>query len=245
MKGRNMFKKRGSGIGDRGVGGCFFPSPGRRRVAFFIFLLLGWFLIVRVDAATGASSPSASLSESVSLAELRSDAARQQELARYAKGIFLARLGFGAAVAPPPWTAGIQRACFVTFFSGRRVVACSGGFLPRTSDLGREIEANVRQALHLDPRAMRIDRKTAVAARVLITFPGEPRPVASYHAVDPARQGLFVENDRFGVAIVPGEAKTASWAFREALRRLGESDPSRVRLFVFEAWGVQTEKRNE
>jgi hypothetical protein len=103
----------------------------------------------------------------------------------------------------------------------------------------------VRQALHLDPRALRIDRKTAVAARVLITFPGEPRPVASYHAVDPAREGLFVENDRFGVAIVPGEAKTASWAFREALRRLGEKDPAQVRLFAFDAWGIQSEKRNE
>jgi hypothetical protein len=217
-------------------------------VALFIFLILGWFLIVRVDAVAAvedAPVPTSSRAESVSLAELRSDAARQEELTRYAKGVFLARLGFGAGAAPPPWTAGIQHACFVTFFSGKRVVACSGGFLPRTPDLGREIEANVRQALHLDPRALRIDRKTAVAARVLITFPGEPRPVASYHAVDPAREGLFVENDRFGVAIVPGEAKTASWAFREALRRLGEKDPAQVRLFAFDAWGIQSEKRNE
>jgi hypothetical protein len=176
----------------------------------------------------------------VSLDTLRSDPGKQEELARYARGVFLARLGFGGGAVAPPWTAGIQRACFVTFFSGKRVIACSGGFVPRTPDLGREIEANVRQALHLDPRALRIDRKTAVAARVLITFPGEPRAVASYLDVDPAREGLFVENDRFGVAIVPGEAKTSSWAFREALRRLGEKDAVAVRIFAFDAWGVRS-----
>lgn len=182
---------------------------------------------------------------SLTLQELRFDTVKQEELTRFARGVFLARLGFGAPPDPPPWAAGIRRACFVTFFSGSRVVACSGGFIPRAPDLGREIEANVRQALHLDRRALRIDRKTALSARVLITFPGEPRPVASYQGVDPVRQGLFVENDRFGVAIVPGEAKTASWAFREALRRLGEKDAARVRIFAFDAWGVTSGRRNE
>lgn len=169
---------------------------------------------------------------------LRSEPRKQQALAGYAKGVLLFRLGFGSPVSPPPWSRDIQQACFVTFFSGKKVMACSGGFRPRTADLGSEIEANVRQALHLDPRAGGIDRKIAMGARVLITFPGEPRPVASPDAIDPARQGLFVENDRFGVAIVPGEAKTASWAYREALRRLGEHDPAAVRLYVFDSWAI-------
>jgi hypothetical protein len=64
--------------------------------------------------------------------------------------------------------------------------------------------------------------------------------VDSYEEIDPLREGLFAENDRFGVAIVPGEAKTASWAFREALRRLGEKDPAAVRLFRFAAWAVKS-----
>lgn len=172
------------------------------------------------------------------LEALRFDAGRREELARYARGVFLARLSLGPEVAPPPWAAGIRHACFVTFFSGRRVIACAGGFVPRTPDLGREIGANVNQALLMDPRAGRIDRRTARAARVLITFPSTPRPVASHDAVDPTREGLFVENDRSGVAIVPGEAKTSAWAFREALRRLGESDPTAVRLSAFDAWGI-------
>jgi len=175
-----------------------------------------------------------------SLRSLLADPARRDELTGYAKGVFLARLGLGREPAPPPWTGEVQAACFVTFFSGKRVVACSGGFHPRTRDLGREVAANVGQALRIDPRARGMDRRTALAARVLITFPSEPRPVASYAEIDPTRQGLFVENDRFGVAIVPGEAKTASWAYREAVRRLGEKDPAAVRLSAFEAWGVKS-----
>ncbi len=199
--------------------------------------------ILPTDGA--ALAPEGGSARSLTLQELRFDTVKQEELTRFARGVFLARLGFGAPLDPPPWAAGIRRACFVTFFSGRRVVACSGGFIPRAPDLGREIEANVRQALHLDRRALRIDRKTALSARVLITFPGELRSVASYQGVDPVRQGLFVENDRFGVAIVPGEAKTASWAFREALRRLGEKDAARVRLFVFDAWGIRSGRGNQ
>ncbi len=175
---------------------------------------------------------------STGLEGLRFDAGKREELARYAKGVFLARLSLEPEVAPPPWAAEIRHACFVTFFSGRRVIACAGGFDPRTPDLGREIRANVSQALLMDPRAGRIDRKTAKSARVLITFPSAPRPVASPDSIDPAREGLFVENDRSGVAIVPGEAKTSAWAFRTALRRLGESDPAAVRLFAFKAWGI-------
>jgi len=202
-------------------------------------------MFISLCIAGTASDCGASPALSSPLAELRADPLKREELARYAKGAFLAGLSLGPEVAPPPWAAQIRHACFVTFFSGKRVIACAGGFVPRTPDLAREIGANVRQALLMDPRAGRIDRRTALAARVLITFPGEPRPVASPDAVDPAREGLFVENDRFGVAIVPGEAKTSSWAFREALRRLGENNPAAVRLFAFEAWGIQSEKRNK
>jgi hypothetical protein len=206
--------------------------------------LLGiiFFAAVGVSTVVAEGVPTGGVSSKISLETLRTTREMQQALARYAKGVFLYHLGLGPVVSPPSWSASIQRACFVTFFSGKRVIACSGGFRPRTADLGREVEANVRQALQMDPRAGRIDRATAMEAHVLITFPGEPRPVGSPEMIDPAREGLFVENDRSGVAIVPGEAKTASWAYLEALRRLGENDPAKVRLYVFDSWVISGKK---
>jgi hypothetical protein len=207
---------------------------GRLALVLFLIICFG------CQGSMGAYAGSVPATGDQSLRTLLADPVKREELTGYAEGVFLARLGMGREPAPPPWTGEIQAACFVTFFSGKRVVACAGGFHPRTRDLGREVAANVGQALRIDPRARGMDRRTALSARVLITFPSEPRPVASYAGIDPVRQGLFVENDRFGVAIVPGEAKTASWAYREAVRRLGEKDPAAVRLYAFEAWGVKS-----
>jgi hypothetical protein len=210
--------------------------PVRFFLIFFFFLMLSVF-IIRVDGC-GAASPDCG---KITMESLRTDPARRHELAGYAGKIFLAKLSFAAPVQAPVWAEDLRRGCFVTFFSGGRVIACAGSFLPRTSNLATEVAANVAQALHLDPRARSITRRKAIAAHVRITFPGEPVPVVSPDRVDPARQGLFVENDRFGVAIVPGEAKTASWAFREAMRRLGETDAAKVRIFAFDAWAVTSD----
>ncbi|HKZ16136.1 MAG TPA: AMMECR1 domain-containing protein [Geobacteraceae bacterium] len=168
------------------------------------------------------------------------DNGRTEELLNYAKGAFLARLGFSEPVIPPEFLVGFQHACFVTFFSGKKVIACFGGFYPRTGNVAGEIAENIRMALLFDPRARSIVRKTAQASDVQVTFPGEPVPVKSYAEINPLREGMLVENDRHGVAIVPGEAKTASWAFREAMRRLGEKDPASLRIFKFQAWTVST-----
>lgn len=162
----------------------------------------------------------------------------QQELLRFAKARFLHQLGYGHAPVPPSWAMSVQRPCFITVLSGRRVVACAGGFQPRHANLAVEIVANIHQALHMDVRAAGLDRRTAAGARVLITFPGILQPVASPAEVDPTRQGLFVESDRHGVAIVPGEAKTAAWAGREALRRLAVQPGEDVRYYRFAAWVI-------
>jgi hypothetical protein len=201
-----------------------------------VLTMLFWFVFCSATPLLGTDLPGAAAPSCA--AALRTSHQCQQVLVRYAKGQFLHLLGFGAAPAPPPWLARMQGGCFVTFLVANRVIACAGGFQPRTADFGAELAANVRQALHLDARAAGIDRLTARRARVLITFPGAVYPLSDPGLVDPARQGLFVENDRFGVAIVPGEAKTAAWAAREALRRLGERDRAAVRWYVFDAWVV-------
>jgi hypothetical protein len=74
----------------------------------------------------------------------------------------------------------------------------------------------------IDPRARSIVRKTA-QARCRVTFP-EAVPVKSYAEVNPLHEGMLVENDRHGVAIVPGEAKTASSGLQGSDEGLGEKD---------------------
>lgn len=174
------------------------------------------------------------------ISNLLAEPKRRDELLAYAKAVFLHRLGFAGPAVRPVFLERLQRACFVTFFSGKKVIACFGGFYPREGSIAREIEENVSMALRLDPRARSIGRKTAMAADVQITFPEGPEAVRSYRQVNPLHEGLLVENDRSGVAIVPGEAKTASWAFREAMVRLGEKDPARVRLSRFRAFEVSS-----
>ena len=161
--------------------------------------------------------------------------AAQEALLDYARQLLRHRLGYAPEPSPPAVARQLQRPCFVTFFAGRQVIACFGGFSARQPDLAREIAAHVADALRLDVRARKIDRQAALRAGVQLTFPGEPRPLADYRQLDPAREGLFVENERQGIVIVPGEAKTAAYAYRQAMRRLGETDPGRVRLQRFAA----------
>ncbi|NVN90755.1 MAG: AMMECR1 domain-containing protein [Desulfuromonadales bacterium] len=162
-------------------------------------------------------------------------------LLEFARGCLLARLDGSAMPSPPQCATRRQRACFVTFFSGKRVFACFGGFSPRRASLGEEIDENVRLALKNDARSRGVSRETARSAGVQITFPlGQPQRVDDYRSIDPLREGMFVENGDSGVAFVPGEARTASWAFREALRRLNVADPAGVRVYRFRAEEIST-----
>jgi AMMECR1 domain-containing protein len=169
---------------------------------------------------------------------------RQQgdELLKYAKELLLASVGNGAPPSTPSAARSTQRGCFVTFFVGRRVIACFGSFHPRTANLGEEIAENVAGALRNDPRAGRIGRDEVLKAGVQITFPGQLQEIDDYRLVDPAREGLFAEYGEKGVAIVPGEAKTASWAYREARRRLGMPPVEDIRLHKFQAEFISTRR---
>lgn len=162
-------------------------------------------------------------------------------LLEYARACLVARLEGGSPPAPPPAATQCQTACFVTFFRKGRVVACFGGFTPRKATLAEEIHENIRLALKNDPRSRTLNRETALATGIQITFPlAQPERVSDYSAIDPLREGMLVESSENGVAFVPGEARTAGWAFRQALARLGKSDPSSVRLYRFRAVAIST-----
>ena len=165
----------------------------------------------------------------------------KQALLEFARSCLVSQISGTSAPTPPPCATGQQSACFVTFFTGRRVFACFGGFSPRRTTLAEEISENVRLALKNDSRARNVTTEAAIRAELQITFPvGQPERVENYQSIDPVHEGMFVEGQNGGVAFVPGEARTANWAFREALRRLGEKDPSTVSVFRFKADMIST-----
>ncbi|HIJ80505.1 MAG TPA: AMMECR1 domain-containing protein [Desulfuromonadales bacterium] len=163
-------------------------------------------------------------------------------LLEYARGCLISQVAGNSPPSPPEYALNRQRACFVTFFSGKRVFACFGSFSPRRSTLAEEISENVRLALRNDVRSRSANLSTAAHAGVQITFPlGQPQPATDYRSINPAREGMFVEGSGGnGVAFVPGEARTAAWAFREALRRLGENNPAAVTVYRFTAEAIST-----
>ncbi|MCL2761403.1 MAG: AMMECR1 family protein [Desulfuromonadales bacterium] len=161
-------------------------------------------------------------------------------LLNYARYCMLANINNTTPPKAPEFALKEQRPCFVTFFQGKRVFACFGSFSPRKSNLAEEIRENIRLALLNDPRARNVSYEMAKTAGIQITFPEHLRAVQNYNEINPAREGMFIESDNSGVAFVPGEAKTASWAFRQGLRRLGEKDPKAVRIYKFDATAIST-----
>jgi len=166
----------------------------------------------------------------------------QQTLLQYARQVMVNRLEHRAVPPLPTNITTSQRACFVTFFVKRQVMACFGSFTPRHAALHEEISDNIRLALKNDPRAVRLTPELAKAAEIQITFPQPPQPISDWRMVDPLREGLLVEGpDGRGVAIVPGEARTAHYAWRSALQRLGLNQRSSgVRLYRFKAERIRS-----
>lgn len=164
--------------------------------------------------------------------------ADQETILQYTRQVMLSNLERAAGPSVPAIaTITRQRACFVTFFVKRQVMACFGSFTPRHATLHEELNDNIRLALKNDPRSARLTLNLARSADIQITFPQSPQPINNWRQVDPQREGLLVEGpDGRGVAIVPGEARTANYAWRSALQRLGLNEQSSgLRLYRFKA----------
>jgi len=168
----------------------------------------------------------------------------QTALLEYARAVMISRLEKSPPPSQPSISASSQRACFVTFFAKRQVMACFGSFTPRHATLFDEISDNIRLALKNDSRATRLTPELARSASIQITFPGQPQPISDWRLVDPQREGLLVEaSDGRGVAIVPGEARTAQYAWRSALQRLGLNERSSgTRLYRFKAEYIRSQE---
>lgn len=121
----------------------------------------------------------------------------------------------GADVAWPGPPAGL----FVTLAGPRGTRACVGSVTPTHGSLGATLQALAVEALSADRRRPAIRRDELDSLRVVIAFAGPAEPVEPA-LVDPASEGLLVCGADVAVAFLPGEARTVSWALREA-RRIG------------------------
>lgn len=169
-------------------------------------------------------------------------ASELDSLIEFTRAELLHRLGAAAPPERPEKWRNIQKACFVTLFSNNQVLACFGSFSPRRSSVLEEIAENIRLALKNDPRASIMTPQLAASCDIQITFPDTPEPLDDWRKADPLKEGLFVErSDGRGVAIVPGEARTAAYAWKSALKRLGVSENSQgLRIYRFSARTIRS-----
>jgi AMMECR1 domain-containing protein len=119
----------------------------------------------------------------------------------------------------PDWP-GPPTGVYVSLVNGAATRACVGSVQPVAGSLRETVRALATQALSADPRHPPVRSEELAGLRVVIAFAGPGEPIADPMSVDPARDGLLIRGARASVAFLPGEARTVSWALREA-RRLG------------------------
>lgn len=125
---------------------------------------------------------------------------------------------------------------YLTLQRGGTTRACVGSSAPLRGGLVEAVQALAVEVLSADRRRPPVRREELDRLQITITFAGTPRPIQDPHLVNPAHEGLLVGSEHGHVAFLPGEARTVSWALREA-RRAGIAAGSRdgVRYQAFSA----------
>ncbi len=151
---------------------------------------------------------------------LSRDPAACESLLAAARAGLARGLETGAPAPPatgPAWP-GSPRPVYVTLVHGRATRACVGSDAPLGGSLAATLEALGERVAASDRRHPPLDEGELDTLRLVIAFAGDARPVADPLTVDPVHEGLRIETDLGAIAFLPGEARTASWALREARR---------------------------
>ena len=119
--------------------------------------------------------------------------------------------------AAPRWP-GSPRPVYVTLVHLRATRACVGSDAPLGGSLAATLAELGERVVASDRRHPPLDAGELDTLRLVIAFAGDAQSVADPLTVDPVRDGLRIETDRGAIAFLPGEARTATWALREARR---------------------------
>ena len=96
--------------------------------------------------------------------------------------------------------------------------ACVGSAAPIRAGLSETVRALAIESLQADRRRPPIRREEIASLRIVIAFAGSGERVADPMDIDPGREGLRITSGSASMAFLPGEARTVSWALREAKR---------------------------
>jgi len=133
--------------------------------------------------------------------------------------------GPDSAASAPDWP-GPPAGVFVSLVDGPATRACVGSAVPLGGTLAETLRGLATRALSSDPRHAPVRHEELGRLRIVIAFAGPSEPVSDPMHVNPSRDGLLITTSRGSVAFLPGEARTISWALREA-RRIGVLQGSR------------------
>jgi AMMECR1 domain-containing protein len=109
-------------------------------------------------------------------------------------------------------------ALYVTLSRGAATRACVGSASPPGGNLSAAVAALAVQALSADRRRPPVRAEELENLRITIAFAGVGETIADPMVVDPSRHGLLIQSPAGSVAYLPGEARTVSWALRDARR---------------------------
>ncbi len=118
-------------------------------------------------------------------------------------------------------------ALYVTLSRGAATRACVGSASPPGGHLSAAVATLAVQALSADRRRPPVRAVELENLRITIAFADAGEAIADPMVVDPARHGLLIQSSAGSVAYLPGEARTVSWALRDARRSGLLSGPTR------------------
>jgi AMMECR1 domain-containing protein len=117
----------------------------------------------------------------------------------------------------PDWP-GAPTGLYVSLVRGASTRACVGSAAPLAGTLAENLRRLAPQVVASDPRRPPVRREELGGLTIVVAFAGRGDPVADPMLVRPAREGLLIMAPKGSVAFLPGEARTVSWALREARR---------------------------
>jgi len=178
-------------------------------------------------------------SVSLSWDALSAQTSRNRDLIHYSRGILNQTVEGGTFVAQAiqetdPPHAGL----FVTLVKNGKVRGCFGSLSPEGSSVWEQVREYTVSAATRDFRNSPIQASELNDIVIIISFIGPIESVSSIHEIDPKTEGLMVRSQGRAAVLLPGEARTASWQYGEALRQAGIRKNEPVELFKIHTFTV-------